>query len=321
MLSLILRRLGSVLLVMLVVAGLSFLIFNYLGDPVNNILGVNATIEEREELRRTLGLDQPSYIQFWHFLQRAVAGDFGISYRNRIPVIELILSRLPATVELVFCATIVALSIGIPMGVYCALRPKGLISRILQMISLVGISIPQFLIGMLLILIFSVELRWLSAFGRGEVVQLGWWSTGLLTHSGRMALIMPVITLAVFQISMIMRLVQGEMQEVMRADFIKFARARGLTDRSVHLRHALRNSLLPVVTVVGMQIGSLIAFAIVCEAVFQWPGLGLLILQAIEFADFPVMAAYLALVGFGFAMINLTVDMTYLFIHPRMRRK
>lgn len=321
MIPLVLRRLSSVLLVMLVVAGLSFLIFNYLGDPVNNILGVNASLDERAALRRTLGLDQPSYIQFWHFLERAVVGDFGMSYRNRLPVMELILQRLPATVELVLCATALALSLGVPMGVYCALRPKGMLSRLMQMFSLIGISVPQFLIGMVLILIFAVELRWLSAFGRGDVVQIGGWSTGLLTQSGRKALLMPVITLAVFQVSMIMRLVQGEMQEVMRADFIKFARARGLPDRSIHLRHALRNSLLPVVTAVGMQIGSLIAFAIVCEAVFQWPGLGLLILQAIEYADFPVMAAYLALVGFGFAMINLTVDIIYLFIDPRMRHR
>lgn len=321
MLAVILRRLGSVLLVMLVVSALSFWIFNYLGDPVNNILGVNATLQERDQLRQTLGLDQPTIVQFARFVENAVQGDFGISYRNRQPVMTLILSRLPATLELVFCATVIALALGIPMGVYCALKPTGALSRVLQMVALVGISIPQFLIGMLLILIFAVELRWLSAFGRGEVVQIGWWSTGFLTVSGLKALIMPTITLAVFQLSMIMRLVQGEMLEVLRTDFIKFARARGLTDRAVYLRHALRNSLLPVVTVVGMQIGSLIAFAIVCEAVFQWPGLGLLILQAIEFADFPVMAAYLALVGFGFAMINLTVDMIYLFIDPRMRRK
>lgn len=321
MIAILFRRLGSILLVMLVVAALSFLIFNFLGDPVNNILGVNATLEEREELRRLLGLDQPTWVQFWHFLERAVVGDFGISYRNRQPVMELILSRMPATVELVLCATVLALTVGIPMGVYCALRPDGVLSRLMQMVALIGISIPQFLLGMLLILVFSVELRWLSAFGRGEVVQIGWWSTGLLTPSGRQALVMPVLTLAVFQISMIMRLVQGEMQEVLRSDFIKFARARGLSDRAVNLRHALRNSLLPVVTVVGLQIGALIAFAIVCEAVFQWPGLGLLILQAIEYADFPVMAAYLALVGFGFAMINLTVDMIYLFLDPRMRRK
>lgn len=319
MISLFATRLTSVILVMLVVSALSFSIFNFLGDPVNNILGVNATLEQREELRVTLGLDQPTVVQFWRFVERAATGDFGVSYRNRQPVIDVILTRLPATLELVAMATILALAIGIPMGVYTALKPNSLISRVLQMISLLGISMPQFLIGMLLIMIFTVELRWLSAFGRGDVVQIGWWSTGLLTASGLKALIMPTITLAVFQISMIMRLVRGEMMEVVRADFIKFARARGLSERSVYLRHALRNSLLPVITITGLQIGSLIAFAIVVESLFQWPGMGLLILQAIEFADFPVMAAYLALVGSGFVMINLIVDLIYLVVDPRLR--
>ncbi|MCR6497756.1 ABC transporter permease [Shinella sp. CPCC 101442] len=321
MISLLATRLTSVVLVMLVVSGLSFCVFNFLGDPVNNILGVNATLEQREELRVALGLDQPTIVQFWRFVERAAVGDFGVSYRNRQPVIDLMLVRLPATLELVLTATLTALLVGIPMGIYTALRPKGLLSRIVQLVSLLGISMPQFLIGMLLILVFSVELRWLSAFGRGETVQIGWWTTGLLTTSGLKALIMPTITLSVFQISMIMRLVRGEMLEVFRADFIKFARARGLSDRAVYLTHALRNSLLPVITVVGLQIGSLIAFAIVVEAVFQWPGMGLLILQAIEFADFPVMAAYLAFVGFSFVTINLIVDMTYLLVDPRMRVK
>lgn len=321
MISLLATRLTSVVLVMLVVSGLSFCVFNFLGDPVNNILGVNATLEQREELRVALGLDQPTIVQFWRFVERAAVGDFGVSYRNRQPVIDLMLVRLPATLELVLTATLTALLVGIPMGIYTALRPRGLFSRIVQLVSLLGISMPQFLIGMLLILVFSVELRWLSAFGRGETVQIGWWTTGLLTASGLKALIMPTITLAVFQISMIMRLVRGEMLEVFRADFIKFARARGLSDRAVYLTHALRNSLLPVITVVGLQIGSLIAFAIVVEAVFQWPGMGLLILQAIEFADFPVMAAYLAFVGFSFVTINLIVDMTYLLVDPRMRVK
>lgn len=321
MISLLATRLTSVVLVMLVVSGLSFCVFNFLGDPVNNILGVNATLEQREELRVALGLDQTTIVQFWRFVERAAVGDFGVSYRNRQPVIDLMLVRLPATLELVLTATLTALLIGIPMGIYTALRPKGLLSRIVQLVSLLGISMPQFLIGMLLILIFSVELRWLSAFGRGETVQIGWWTTGLLTVSGLKALVMPTITLAVFQISMIMRLVRGEMLEVFRADFIKFARARGLSDRAVYLTHALRNSLLPVITVVGLQIGSLIAFAIVVEAVFQWPGMGLLILQAIEFADFPVMSAYLAFVGFSFVMINLIVDLTYLLVDPRMRVK
>jgi len=319
MISLLATRLTSVVLVMIVVSALSFAIFNFLGDPVNNILGVNATLEQREELRQALGLDQPTIVQFWRFLERAATGDFGVSYRNRQPVIDLILTRLPATLELVFSATVLALAIGIPMGIYTALRPESAASRFMQAASLLGISMPQFLIGMLLIMIFTVELRWLSAFGRGEVVHFGWWSTGFLTVSGLKALIMPTVTLAVFQISMIMRLVRGEMMEVVRADFIKFARARGLSERSVYLRHALRNSLLPVVTIVGLQIGSLIAFAIVVESLFQWPGMGLLILQAIEFADFPVMAAYLALVGSGFVLINLVVDLIYLAVDPRLR--
>lgn len=321
MISLLATRLTSVTLVMLVVSALSFSIFNFLGDPVNNILGVNATLAEREELRVALGLDQSTFVQFWRFVERAVVGDFGVSYRNRQPVVDLILARLPATLELVMCATVIALAVGIPMGVYTALKPRGLLSRSLQFGSLLGISMPQFLIGMLLILIFSVELRWLSAFGRGEVVKLGWWTTGMLTTSGLKALIMPTITLAVFQVSMIMRLVRGEMLEVVRTDFVKFARARGLSDRAVYLTHALRNSLLPVITITGLQIGSLIAFAIVVEAVFQWPGMGMLILQAIEFADFPVMAAYLAFVGFSFVTINLIVDLIYLAVDPRLRAK
>lgn len=321
MISMLATRLTSVILVMLVVTGLSFCIFNFLGDPVNNVLGVNATLAQREELRAALGLDQPTIVQFWRFVERAAVGDFGVSYRNRQPVLDLILTRLPATLELVFAATLTALLVGIPMGVYTALRPRGLLSRLFQMGSLLGISMPQFLIGMLLILVFSVELRWLSAFGRGDTVRIGWWTTGFLTVSGLKALIMPTITLAVFQVSMITRLIRGEMLEVLRSDFIKFARARGLSDRAVHLTHALRNSLLPVITIVGLQIGSLIAFAIVVEAVFQWPGMGLLILQAIEFADFPVMAAYLAFVGFSFVLINLIVDLTYLLVDPRLRVK
>lgn len=255
MITIVLRRLGSVLLVMLVVAALSFLIFNYLGDPVNNILGVNATLEERDELRRMLGLDQPTYVQFWHFLERAVVGDFGISYRNRLPVLELILSRMPATIELVLCATVLALSVGVPMGVYCALRPKGALAHPADGLSgrNLGAAVP------------AGNAAYPDLLGRAALA-VGLWpwrcgavrrrSTGLLTDTGRMALIMPVPTLAIFQISMIMRLVQGEMQEVLRADFVKFARARGLPDRAVNLRHALRNSLLPVVTVVGLQIGS-----------------------------------------------------------------
>lgn len=321
MLSFLATRLASAVVVMLAVALVAFAIFQFLGDPVNNVLGVNATLDQREELRVTLGLDQPVVVQFYRFVEHAVRGEFGISYRNRQPVLDVILARLPATLELVFVSTVLALAVGIPLGVYTALRPDGFLSRLVQAATLIGISIPQFLIGMLLILVFAVNLRWLSAFGRGEVVALGWWSTGFLTASGWKALVMPSVTLAVFELSMIVRLVRSEMLEVLRADFIKFARARGLSDRSIYLRHALRSSMLPVTTILGLQIGSLVAFAIVAEAVFQWPGLGLLILQAIEFADIPVMAAYLVLVGAGFVLVNLTVDLLYLAIDPRLRRR
>lgn len=314
-------RLFSAIVVMLVVTLLSFSIFQFLGDPVNNILGVNATLAQREELRVVLGLDRPVIVQFYHFVERAVTGELGVSYRNRQPVLDVILARLPATAELVLVSTVLALALGIPLGIYTALRTEGFLSRVIQAVTLVGISMPQFLIGMLLILVFAVELRWLSAFGRGEVIKIGWWQTGFLTPSGWKALIMPSITLSVFQMSMIVRLVRSEMLEVLRADFIKFARARGLSNRAIYMRHALRSSMLPVITITGLQIGSLIAFAIVAEAVFQWPGMGLLILQAIEFADFPVMAAYLALVGAGFVLVNLVVDLLYLAIDPRLRRR
>ena len=319
MIAFLLSRLASAAVVMATVALVSFAIFNFLGDPVNNILGVNATLAQRDELRVALGLDQPTIVQFWRFLERAVTGDFGISYRNRQPVLDLILARLPATLELVLVATLIALAFGVPLGIYTALRPSGAPTRILQAFSLVGISMPQFLIGMLLILVFAVELRWLSAFGRGEVVRIGWWTTGLLTVSGLKALIMPAITLAVFQLSMIMRLVRSEMLEVVRADFVKFARARGLPDRAVYLRHALRNSLLPVITITGLQLGAIIAFAIVTETVFQWPGMGLLFIQSVQYADIPVMAAYLMLIALLFVVINLVVDLLYYAVDPRLR--
>ena len=287
---------------------------------MNNILGVNATLEQREELRVTLGLDQPTITQFWRFVERAVVGDFGVSYRNRQPVLDIILARLPATLELVFVAMLLALAIGIPLGIYTALHADSALSRLLQAWSLrrhFDAAVPDRHAadsGLLRRTSLAVGLR----TRRGRAASAGG-APGLLTVSGLKSMIMPSVTLAVFQISMIMRLVRSEMLEVVRADFVKFARARGLSDRAVYLRHALRSSLLPVVTIIGLQIGSLIAFAIVAEAVFQWPGMGLLILQAIEFADFPVMAAYLALVGFGFVMINLLVDLVYVVVDPRLR--
>jgi peptide/nickel transport system permease protein len=293
--------------------------FRYVGDPINNMVGQDTTLEQRAEIRKQLGLDDPFLLQYTRFIGRAAQGDFGMSYRQRRPVSELIESRLPATLELSLVSAVMALFLGIPMGIYTALRRNGVLSRTFMTISLIGISLPTFLIGILMILFFGVMLHWLPSFGRGAVVQLGWWSTGFLTKSGWQSLIMPAFTLALFQMTLIMRLVRAEMLEVMQADFIKFARARGLPDRIINFRHALKNTLVPVITITGLQLGSIIAFSIITETVFQWPGMGLLFIQSIGSVDIPVMAAYLLLIAFFFVIINLIVDLLYFAVDPRLR--
>ena len=319
MIYFVVQRLLQSVLVMLIVAAISFALFSYVGDPIEAMTGEDDTVEMKAELRARLGLDQPIPIQFLRFVGNAVQGDFGISYRARQPVMSLIAERFPATMELVIVASLIALLIGIPAGVYTALRKDSPGSYAMQTLSLVGISMPTFLTGIILILIFSVWLKVLPSFGRGETVDLGWWSTGFLTVSGLKSLILPSITLGLFSTTLIMRLVRTEMLEVMRTDFIKFARARGLKDRSINFRHAFKNTLVPVVTITGMQLGSLIAFAIITETVFQWPGLGLLFIQAVANVDIPVMAAYLVLTALMFVLINLFVDILYFFIDPRLR--
>lgn len=319
MAAFIVRRLWQAILVMLVVALIAFLLFQYVGDPVSQMLGQDATPEDRARLRGDLGLDQPFYVQFGHFIGNAVQGDFGISLRQGRAVSTLIKERLPATLELAFAAAVIAIVVGIPMGVYTALRRDSWFSHFLLAVSLVGISLPTFLIGILLILVFAVMLGWLPSYGRGDTVQLGWWSTGLLTTTGWKHLILPAITLCLFQLTLIMRLVRSEMMEVLRTDYIKFARARGLTDRAVHFGHALKNTLVPVITITGLQLGGIIAFAIVTETVFQWPGMGLLFIQSVQFADIPVMAAYLCLIALVFVLINLIVDLLYFAVDPRLR--
>lgn len=319
MLTFLWRRLGQAILVMFVVTLLAFALFQYVGDPVTFLLGQESTEADRQRLHSTLGLDQPFWVQFYRFVWRALQGDFGISLRLSRPVAELIAERLPATLELALSASLFALLLGIPAGVYAGLRPKAWGARVLMAFSLLGVSMPTFLIGILLILVFSVQLGWLPSFGRGEVVQLGWWSTGLLTASGWKALLLPTITLGLFQTALIMRLVRAEMLEVLRMDYIKFARARGLSSRTIYFGHALKNTLVPVMTVTGLQLGSLIAFAIITETVFQWPGMGLLFIQAVNFSDIPVMAAYLCLIGLIFVLINFVVDILYHWIDPRLR--
>jgi peptide/nickel transport system permease protein len=319
MLSFIAQRLVQSVLVMLTVALIAFSMFRYVGDPVASMVGQDTTPEQRAQLREQLGLDDPFIVQYAHFVANAVQGDFGMSYRHRRPVSELLEERMPATLELSFVSAVMALALGIPMGIYTALKRHGVLSKAFMAISLAGISLPTFLIGILLILFFGVQLRWLPSFGRGDVVSLGWWTTGFLTKSGWLALIMPAITLALFQMTLIMRLVRAEMLEVLRADFIKFARARGLPERLINFRHALKNTMVPVITITGLQLGSIIAFAIITETVFQWPGMGLLFIQAISMVDIPVMAAYLVLIAFMFVVINLVVDLLYFAVDPRMR--
>jgi peptide/nickel transport system permease protein len=314
-------RLWNGALVLIGVSFVSFLLFSYVGDPVSNLVGETATVEQREAMHRALGLDKPMVLRFARYLGLAVHGDFGISYRNLEPVSQVLLSRLPATLELALCAAVLALGVGIPLGVYAGIKRNTWPAQWLQVVSLVGISVPSFLTGIILILIFSVELNWLPAYGRGQTVSLGGWTTGLLTPSGLKSLIMPSVTLALFQLTLFMRLVRSEMLEVLRTDYIKFARARGIAERSIHFRHALRNTLIPVITVAGLQLGALIAFSIITETVFQWPGLGLLIIQAITFGDIPVIAAYLLLVALLFVAINTIVDLLYFRVDPRVRLK
>jgi peptide/nickel transport system permease protein len=304
---------------MLAVAFIAFMLFQFVGDPVTNLLGQDATPEERARMRSDLGLDQPFPVQFGRFVGNAVQGEFGLSLRQGRKVSSLITERFPATLELSLTAAVLALVVGIPMGVYAALRRGTFVSQVLLTISLLGVSLPTFLIGILLILVFAVTLGWLPSFGRGETVALGPWSTGFLTLDGWKHLVLPSITLAIFQLTLIMRLVRAEMLEVLRTDYIKFARARGLSNRAVHFGHALKNTLVPVITITGLQLGSLIAFAIITETVFQWPGMGLLFIQAVTFADIPVMAAYLCLIALIFVLINLAVDLLYFAVDPRLR--
>ena len=319
MLAFILRRLAQAVLVMLAVGLIAFSLFRFVGDPVLFMLGQDATPRDRARITLQLGLDRPFYVQYAQFVGRALQGEFGLSLRQAQPVSRLIAERLPATLELSAVAALLALSGGISMGVYTALRRNSWLSQLMLAVSLIGVSLPTFLIGILLILIFAVLLGWLPSFGRGDTIALGWWSTGLLTASGLKSLILPAITLGLFQMTLIQRLVRSEMLEVLRTDYIKFARARGLTDRAVHFGHALKNTLVPVITITGLQLGAIIAFAIITETVFQWPGMGLLFIQAVGFADIPVMAAYLCLIALFFVVINLVVDLLYYAVDPRLR--
>lgn len=319
--TLVIRRLGHAALTVLVVSIVAFLLGSLVGDPVTSILGVGANTADRAALAERLGLNLAYSERFWNFLANALHGQFGISYATQLPVAGMLLERLPASLELALAALALSLGLGIPLGVLTAIHPRWWLARLLLAGSILGVSVPTFIVGILMIFVFAVTLGWLPSFGRGEVVQLGWWSTGFLSLSGLKSLIMPALTLAAGQIALVARLVRAEMTDVLRMEYIRFARTRGLPDRTIHLSHALRNTLIPIITVSGIQLGFLVGFAVVVEAVFQWPGIGSLFLKSIERSDIPVLLAFLMLAAIFFAGINLLVDLAYALIDPRLRRQ
>ncbi|MEJ2359312.1 MAG: ABC transporter permease, partial [Deinococcales bacterium] len=315
------RRLLQGLVVLLLVSFIGFAIFQYMGDPVLTLAGRYATQAQQAKVRHELGLDRPFYVQYAVFLGNALHGDFGMSYVTRVPALPLVLERLPASIELSLSAELIAVLVGIGLGVLASLRPRAWLGRASGVASLLGVSLPTFLTGVLLILLFSVLLGWFPSFGRGDVVPIfgGAWQTGFLSLSGLRHLVLPAITLSMFQLALLFRLTRGGMLEVLRSDFVRTAWSKGLGGRAVLFKHALRNALIPVITIVGLQFGQLIGFSIVTESIFQWPGAGNLLLKSIYESDFPVVATYIILIAIIVVLLNVIVDVTYAFIDPRIR--
>ena len=319
MLTYIIRRIAQSLIVLLAVSMICFVIFQYLGDPVITLAGRYATQEQQETVRESLGLNRPIYVQYATFLANAARGNFGLSYVSQVPVMKLIFERLPATAEMAATAMFIALLLGISLGVISSLRPRSFSSRAIMSGSLLGISLPTFLVGILLILVFAVTLRILPPFGRGKVVRIvGTWSTGFLTLDGWRHLLLPALTLGMYQLAVLIRLTRGGMLEALQEDYVRTAWAKGLSPRVVIFKHALRNVLIPVVTIAGLQMGELIAFSIVTESIFQWPGSGKLLLNAIYETDNPVLVAYVMIAAVIILSINILVDILYGVLNPRI---
>lgn len=312
-------RLFQATIVMLVVALAGFLVFQFIGDPVLALVGQETSVADREALRESLGLNDPIISQYFRYVGNAVQGDFGISYSFNRDVSDVIADRLPATIELVLLSGVLSLLLAIPAGIYTGIRRKGGLAQAIMALSVIGVSIPSFLLGIILILIFSVWLNWLPSFGRGDLNTFFGLSSSVFTLDGLRHMLMPAAVLCLFQLGVILRLIRAEMLEVLRTDYIRFAWARGLPPRRVYLKHALKNTLVPVVTTIGLQLSSLFAFSIITERVFQWPGMGSLLLHAIEQSDIPLLAAYLIFVGLVFTISNLVVDALYVLIDPRIR--
>lgn len=314
----IFRRLVQSFFVLVGVTIICFIMFQYMGDPALALVGMDASKEQIAEVSKILGLDQPVYKQYFKFAWRALHGDLGLSLKTRTPALKLVIERMPATIELAFVAMILATLIGGVVGIFAAVKPRSILSRITMAGTLLGISLPTFFIGLLSIYVFSVMLGWLPPYGRGEVNQVGFWTTGLLSLNGVAHLVLPAFTLALFQLSMSTRVIRGDMMAVLLEDYVRTARAKGLSLYQVIRHHALKNALIPFVTIAGLQLGQLIAFAIVTETVFQWPGMGKLLLTAIQENDQPVIITYIMVIAMIFVAINLTVDIIYTFLNPRI---
>ncbi|MDF2232809.1 ABC transporter permease [Albimonas sp. CAU 1670] len=319
LLGLVAGRLAQGALVMLAVAALAFAISDLAGDPVATLVGLDASAERQAEVRAALGLDQPFLLRFLAWAGDAMQGDLGLSWRLRIPVAEALAARLPATLELVAVSALLAIPLGVAAGTWAGVRPHGSVARAAGAVSLLGASVPTFVIGLALIQVFAVELRWLPASGRGGVVELGGWRTSLLSAAGWASLALPALTLALFQAPTILRLTRAEVAEAMAAEHIRFARARGLPERAVVLRHALRNAVPPVVAASATNLGGLAAFSVVTETVFQWPGAGLFFLQSVEAVDAPAIAGCLVLAAAIFVAVGLISDLAHLALDPRLR--
>jgi len=307
------------MLVVFVVSILAFFLGDAVGDPVASILGLDAAPADRAELRQRLHLDEPIWVRYAYYVSGLLGGDLGVSYGAQRPIADLLIERLPATLELAVVALAFSLAVGVPLGVFAAVRRGERLAGFLMVFSIVGVSVPTFMVAILLIVGFSLGLGWLPSFGRGEVVQIGFWTTGLLTASGLKSLLMPAASLALGQIALVARLARAEMLTVLNTDYIRFARARGLRDRTIYFSHALRNTLIPIITVSGIQLGYLVAFAVVVEHIFEWPGMGRLFLQALAQSDIPLISAFLMVAAVFFVGINLVVDLLYAVVDPRLR--
>jgi peptide/nickel transport system permease protein len=320
MFAFIIRRVAQAMMVMLIISVIGFSIKTAIGDPVRDLVGVSVSVEEREKLRDELGLNDPLPVQWVRFVSNAVQGDLGHSFFYKRPAMDVILDKAPATLELVFCSAVLIIVLSVPAGIYCAVRPTSFLSRLIMGFSTVGVSIPVFLTAIMLIYLFSVTLGWLPSYGRGDTVMiLGFWSTGLLSLDGLSHLILPTISLSSIMLPLFIRLIRAEMKEVLETEYMKFAKAKGLAPARVLIVHGFRNTLLPVITVGGVQLGIMIAFTVLTETVFQWQGMGFLFLEAVERGDSSLLVAYLVFIGAMFVVVNTLVDLIYGLVNPMVR--